>query len=74
MRGEDLEEHPDLLGIRILELIPGLVERLRVVGVKLHWACLPVEFSCGIAAVRLGWIREELGEAPIDLSMRFHSI
>ena len=42
MKGEDLGEHPDLFGIRIVKLILGLVERLRVVGVKPHWACLPI--------------------------------
>ena len=36
MKKEDLGEHPDLFGIQILELIPWLVERLRVVGVKPH--------------------------------------
>ena len=39
MKGKDLGEHPDLLGIQILELLPGLVERLCVVGMKPHLAC-----------------------------------
>ena len=55
-------------------MIQELVERLRVVGVKPHYVCFAWKLSCGIVAVRLGRIQEELGEAPTNLLMRFDNI
>ena len=60
--------------IRNWATLAGLVERLCVVGVKPRWGVLPIELPCGKAAARLGGIRKESGEAPTELTLRFHSI
>ena len=70
----ELEEYLDLSWDPDSGVIQELVERLHVVGVKPHYVCFTYKLSCGIAAIRLGRIREELGEAPTDLLMRSHSI
>ena len=59
----ELGEYLDLSRDPDFGVIQELVERLHVIGVKLHCVSFAWKLSCGIASIRLGRIREELGEA-----------
>ena len=70
----ELGEYADLSWDPDSGVIQELVERLHVVGMEPQCVGFAWKLSCGIATVRLGRIQDELGEAPIDLLMRSHSI